>query len=70
MTSTYTNKKFSRFIDKEKVTCVFELGSRDLLDAVQIKNHYNPNKIYSFECNPECVVFLQRNFKKKSWFKE
>lgn len=36
------------------IKTAFEVGSRDLLDANEIAGKYNC-KVYSFECNPDCI---------------
>ena len=38
----------------------FEVGSRDLLDANEIADKYNC-KVYSFECNPDCIRECLKN---------
>jgi len=54
--STYTNNIFTRYISQNNVNIIFELGSRDLIDGIQMLNYYRKtNKLYSFECNPTCV---------------
>jgi FkbM family methyltransferase len=45
---------FLENIDKTRVQTIFELGSRDLLDANKLEDYYNC-PIYSFECNPDCL---------------
>ncbi len=47
---------FLQLIEKNKIKTIFELGSRDLIDAIKLLNYYDNSKIYSFECNPECLV--------------
>jgi len=43
-----------------EVSISIEIGSRDLLDANTIQKQYNC-KIYSFECNPECLIECKKN---------
>lgn len=52
---SYLLQLFTDNINKDKVKTTFELGSRDLQDAVLLKNYYNC-KVYAFECNPDCLV--------------
>ena len=52
---------FNNDIDKTKVKTIFELGSRDLIDATKMIEHYNNAICYSFECNPECLVECKKN---------
>ena len=42
------------------VKIAFEVGSRDLLDANEIAGKYNC-KVYSFECNPDCIRECLKN---------
>lgn len=54
---------YSSFFDKiskENVHTIFELGSRYLLDAVQLFNEYQC-KVYAFECNPDCLIECRKN---------
>jgi FkbM family methyltransferase len=48
-------------IDASEIKTIFELGSRDLLDAINLVNHYSNAIIYSFECNPDCLVECKKN---------
>jgi FkbM family methyltransferase len=47
---------FNNNIDKTKVKTIFELGSRDLMDAKKLIKHYDNAMCYSFECNPDCLI--------------
>ena len=42
----YCEKKYSENIDKNKVNVIFELGSRDALDAIRIDITYEPEEMY------------------------
>jgi len=42
---------------------LFELGSRDLVDAQRLARAFPQTTIYSFECNPEAVRRCQCNYK-------
>lgn len=46
---------FLHKIDKEKVHIIFELGSRDLKDAVKLLQYFDNSDLYAFECNPDCL---------------
>ena len=46
---------FIPLIDKEKINVIFELGSRDLLDAMKLSKCFNC-LVYAFECNPDCLA--------------
>jgi FkbM family methyltransferase len=43
-----------QFLINEPVKTIFELGSRDLEDAIKLSNYYNAH-VYAFECNPDCL---------------
>lgn len=53
---------FYNNIDKNKIKIVFEIGSRDIEDAIIINNIYNC-KVYSFECNPDCLEVCRKKIK-------
>ena len=47
---------FLPYIKRTTVKTIFELGSRDLVDAVKLLDHFTEAKIYSFECNSACLT--------------
>jgi FkbM family methyltransferase len=51
---SYLDNIFISNINKNEIKLIFELGSRDLQDALKLYNYYNC-KVYAFECNPDCV---------------
>ena len=57
----YLEEIFTKEINKDTIKIVFELGSRDLIDAIKMQKYYNC-KVYSFECNPDCLNICRRNF--------
>jgi len=57
---SYLEDIFTGHIEKEDVKVIFELGSRDLIDAFKLQRYYNA-KVYSFECNPDCIVECEKN---------
>ncbi len=59
--NNYLEEIFIKEINKTEINTVFELGSRDLLDAIKMQKYYNC-KVYSFECNPDCLVVCRNNF--------
>jgi FkbM family methyltransferase len=61
--SSYLDSKFTSKIDKNNIKIIFELGSRDLLDAISLYDFYKPDIIYSFECNPDCLIDCKNNKK-------
>lgn len=52
---------FFNRIDKNQITTIFELGSRDLLDAINLLHNFQDGKVYSFECNPDCLIECHKN---------
>lgn len=52
---SYLENIFITNINKSEIKIIFELGSRDLRDALKLYNYYNC-KVYSFECNPDCII--------------
>jgi FkbM family methyltransferase len=66
--STYTKGIFSRHIREEEIKVVFELGSRDIKDALAVNRRYKPEKIYIFECNPQAIKLCRDNLEKYSKF--
>ena len=59
--STYLNKIFTDNIKKEDIKVIFELGSRDLLDSIELSKYYKNSKIYAFKCNPEALITCEKN---------
>jgi FkbM family methyltransferase len=51
---------FINKINKSEIKIIFELGSRDLIDAIKLLNYYNC-KVYAFECNPDCLIECKKN---------
>ena len=43
------------------IKTIFELGSRDMLDAIKLQNRYN-SVVYAFECNPDCLSQCELNY--------
>lgn len=52
---------FAHKINAMDVKVIFELGSRDLVDAVDLLDFFQGSKIYSFECNKDCLVECNKN---------
>jgi FkbM family methyltransferase len=52
--------EFINKINKSQIKIIFELGSRDLIDAIKLLNYYNC-KVYAFECNPDCLIECNKN---------
>jgi len=58
---SYLNSQF--LINKNDIKIIFELGSRDLLDAIKLSNYYNCT-VYAFECNPDCLIECKKQILK------
>jgi FkbM family methyltransferase len=52
--STYLDSQFTQFIPSDSIHTIFELGSRDLHDAVKLYDYYK-SPIYAFECSEDCL---------------
>ena len=48
-------------IDGNRIKTIFELGSRDLIDAIKLLDYFKNSKVYSFECNPDCLIECHKN---------
>ena len=51
---SYTNIEFTQYIQQDSIKLIFELGSRDLHDAVKLYDFYKC-PVYAFECNTDCL---------------
>ena len=49
---------------KNYVKTIFELGSRDLVDSIELLNYFEKSKVYAFECNHDCLVECNKNLLK------
>lgn len=56
---------FTRHIDQRRVETVFEIGSRDLLDAIQLRDYYRA-RVVAFECNPVALRTCRRHLQGQS----
>jgi len=59
----YLQRGFLDIINKDLIHIIFECGSRDCLDAIDLRNYFSADLVYSFECNPECFLVCERNIK-------
>ena len=59
---SYLDPLFIKNIKKDNVNTIFELGSRDILDAIKLQEYYRAT-VYAFECNPDCLKECDRNIK-------
>jgi len=53
---------FLNRIDKKQIKTIFELGSRDLCDGIKLLNYFEDSKVYSFECNDDCLIECNKNY--------
>ncbi|NGX34273.1 MAG: 2-O-methyltransferase NoeI [Candidatus Anoxychlamydiales bacterium] len=58
----YLEPCFLKHIDKNNVSSILEIGSRDLIDAVDLSEYYKCH-VFTFECNPECLDVCKTNDK-------
>ena len=63
---SYLFSSFTQHIDKDKIKIIFEAGSRDLLDAIALRNYYTDSTVYAFECNPEGIKICLHNIQNES----
>lgn len=59
----YTEEPFLSILKGQRFDTVFEIGSRDGLDALRIRDTYNPGLICVFEPNPEAAQIVTTNLK-------
>jgi len=52
---------FFNKINREQIKTIFELGSRDLIDAIKLLDYFENSKVYAFECNIDCLVECNKN---------
>ncbi|MBF0330750.1 MAG: FkbM family methyltransferase [Candidatus Omnitrophica bacterium] len=61
--STYLDKQFKRHIERAEVKLVFEVGSRDLKDAILLQKFFRA-RVFAFECNPDSLSLCRQNLAK------
>jgi len=52
---------FVDIMNGNEIKTIFELGSRDLIDAIKLLDYYQDSKTYAFECNPDCLIECHSN---------
>jgi len=52
--------KFFEYIPVEDVNTIFELGSRDGLDAIELQKYFQA-QVYAWECNPDSLILCRKN---------
>lgn len=60
ITSEYLHPEFLKHIDTDVIKTIFELGSRDALDAIQLQKNFKAT-VYAFECNPDSIKLCEKN---------
>jgi hypothetical protein len=55
---------FLNKINHTEINIIFELGSRDLVDAIKLLQYFQQSKLYAFECNTDCLVDCKENLSK------
>lgn len=63
MERSYLHGKFLHRINSARIKIIVECGSRDGLDALALYEHYHPEKLFTFECNPEAIALCKENLK-------
>lgn len=63
MAGAYHDAKFVEAIDGDLVKTVYEIGSRDCLDALKLAKRYDA-KVHTFECNQDTIETCRKNAKK------
>ena len=56
----YNEKIYLDNINKDEIKIIFELGCGDLFNTFKLFAYYGAT-IYSFECNPECIIECEEN---------
>ena len=52
--------KFFNLIPVEEIDTIFELGSRDGLDALELQKYFQA-QVYAWECNPDSIKLCRQN---------
>lgn len=56
----YLSPVFTSHIDKNKVSVILEIGSRDCIDALDLSRFYEAD-VFAFECNPQAIEICRHN---------
>ena len=55
---------FTRYIENiNDKYVIFDIGSRDCIQAIEFFNNFPNAKIYAFECNPNTIEICKNNIK-------
>lgn len=58
--SDYINSAFSPHINPSEINLIFEIGSRDAIDALALSEYFT-SPVYAFECHPDAVKVCEEN---------
>ena len=58
--SDYINHVFAPHINPNEVNLIFEIGSRDAIDAIALSEYFT-SPVYAFECHPDAVEVCKGN---------
>lgn len=48
------------------ISCVYDCGSRDALDGLQLADMFSARQLHVFECNPDAVTLCRENLKRSA----
>ena len=57
----YLHPQFTQHVSNIKT--IFEVGSRDCLDTIAMRNFFPSSKLYAYECNPHAINICNSNLK-------
>ena len=58
--SDYINHVFAPHINPDEVNVIFEVGSRDAIDAIALSEYFS-SPVYAFECHPDAIEVCKKN---------
>jgi len=53
--------ELDEIVDRHSVHTILDIGSRDALEAIALKDHYPEATVYAFECNPPAIERCAQN---------
>jgi FkbM family methyltransferase len=62
ITDYFIEVAYKRF-NPEDIKVIFDIGSRDRMESVELHNHFPNAKVYAFECNPLMIPVAKENTK-------
>jgi FkbM family methyltransferase len=48
-------RELNGILDEHPVRVILDIGSRDALEAIALKDHFHEATVYAFECNPPAI---------------